>query len=191
MESQTFYFFHTGLVSGVGLEPSYYPASLLWSPGPRPSPVFRSAICDCLSLNVSISCRPRARVPLVVWAWDFLYAGLSPRSPAPCSPVFFALSIATVVNTRMFLSFSYFLLSLYSSVTAEGQPASRVIPTLTHHCHITSRLLARAAGLKPRHPVPRRRRCRSRRSRRPRSRAAMAHRARPAGSARPPPRWRS
>jgi hypothetical protein len=30
--------------------PSYYPASLLWSPGPRPSPVFRSAVCDCLSL---------------------------------------------------------------------------------------------------------------------------------------------
>jgi hypothetical protein len=31
------------------------------SPGPRPSPVFRSAICDCLSLNVSIC--PGARVP--------------------------------------------------------------------------------------------------------------------------------
>ena len=30
-------------------------ASLLWSPGPRPSPVFRSAVCDCLSLNVSVS----------------------------------------------------------------------------------------------------------------------------------------
>ena len=42
-------------VSGVGLGLSYYPASLLWSPGPRPSPVFRSAVCDCLSLNVSIS----------------------------------------------------------------------------------------------------------------------------------------
>jgi hypothetical protein len=42
-------------VSGVGLGPSYYPASLLWSPGPRPSPVFRSAVCDCLSLNVSLS----------------------------------------------------------------------------------------------------------------------------------------
>jgi len=27
-----------------------------WSPGPRPSPVFRSAICDCLSLNVSVIC---------------------------------------------------------------------------------------------------------------------------------------
>ena len=25
---------------------------LLWSPGPRPSPVFRSVLCDCLSLNV-------------------------------------------------------------------------------------------------------------------------------------------
>ena len=35
----------------MGLGPSYYPASLLWSPGPRPSPVFRSAICDCLSLK--------------------------------------------------------------------------------------------------------------------------------------------
>ena len=41
-------------VSDVGLGPSYYTASLLWSTGPRPSPVFRSAICDCLSLNVSI-----------------------------------------------------------------------------------------------------------------------------------------
>jgi hypothetical protein len=39
-------------VSGVGLGPSCYPASLLWFPGPRPLPVFRSAICDCLSLNV-------------------------------------------------------------------------------------------------------------------------------------------
>ena len=28
---------------------------LLRSPGPRPPPVFRSAICDCLSLNVSVS----------------------------------------------------------------------------------------------------------------------------------------
>jgi len=31
-----------------------YPASLLWSPGPRPSPVFRSVLCDFLSLNVPI-----------------------------------------------------------------------------------------------------------------------------------------
>ena len=30
------------------------------SPGPRPAPVFRSAICDCLSLNVSISLRSPA-----------------------------------------------------------------------------------------------------------------------------------
>ena len=29
------------------------------------------------------SCRPRARVPLVVWAWDFLYARSQPRSPGP------------------------------------------------------------------------------------------------------------
>ena len=28
---------------------------LLRSPGPRPPPVFRSAICDCLSLNVSVA----------------------------------------------------------------------------------------------------------------------------------------
>jgi hypothetical protein len=28
-------------------------ASRLWFPGPRPLPVFRSAFCDCLSLNVS------------------------------------------------------------------------------------------------------------------------------------------
>jgi hypothetical protein len=40
-------------VSGVGLGPRCYTASLLWFPGPCPSPVFRSAICDCSSLNVS------------------------------------------------------------------------------------------------------------------------------------------
>jgi hypothetical protein len=39
----------------LGESLSYYPASLQWSPGPRPSPAFRSAICDCLSFNVSIS----------------------------------------------------------------------------------------------------------------------------------------
>ena len=44
----------------MGLGLSYYPASLLWSPGPRPSPVFRSAVCDCLSLNVSVSQTNRA-----------------------------------------------------------------------------------------------------------------------------------
>ena len=41
-------------VSGVGLGPCCYAASLLQSPAPRPPSVFRSAICDCLSLNVSI-----------------------------------------------------------------------------------------------------------------------------------------
>ena len=43
--------------------------------------------------------RPRARVPLVVWAWDFCYVGslLSlPRSPGPSSKQFFALRSATV-----------------------------------------------------------------------------------------------
>jgi len=45
--------------------------------------------------------RPRARVPLVVWAWEFCYAGsfLSlPRSPGPCSTQFFALRSATVLQ---------------------------------------------------------------------------------------------
>ena len=51
-------------VSGVGLGPRCYPASLLWSPGPRPSPVFRSAICDCLSLNVSVS-QPGRRIRIL------------------------------------------------------------------------------------------------------------------------------
>ena len=41
-------------VSGVGLGPFCYAASLLRSPGPYSPPVLRSAICDCLSLNVSI-----------------------------------------------------------------------------------------------------------------------------------------
>jgi hypothetical protein len=70
-------------VSGVGLGPSCYAASLLWSPGPRPSPVFRSAICDCLSLNVSlsVSCGPGwyLSLPLVC-------TRLLPRSPGPYSP---------------------------------------------------------------------------------------------------------
>jgi hypothetical protein len=40
--------------------PEQVQAALLWSPGPRPSPVFRSAICDGLSLNVSFSLLPTA-----------------------------------------------------------------------------------------------------------------------------------
>ena len=34
------------------------------SPGPRPAPVFRSVICDCLSLNVPILCKvsPRSKL---------------------------------------------------------------------------------------------------------------------------------
>ena len=32
-----------------------------WFPGPRPLPVFRSAICDCLSINVSGLCFRCAR----------------------------------------------------------------------------------------------------------------------------------
>ena len=47
------------------------PASLLWSPGPRPSPVFRSAICDCLSLNVIISFSSR----FSSWARRWLSSG--------------------------------------------------------------------------------------------------------------------
>ena len=48
-------------VSGVGLGPHCYTASRLWFPGPRPLPVFRSAICDCLSINVSGLCFRCAR----------------------------------------------------------------------------------------------------------------------------------
>ena len=49
-------------VSGVGLGPFCYAASLLQSPGPCSPPVFRSAICDCLSLNVSFSSLQRCAV---------------------------------------------------------------------------------------------------------------------------------
>ena len=55
-------------VSGVGLGPGYYPASLLWSPGPRPSPDFRSAVCDCLSLNVSIVVLQLLHEPKLIFA---------------------------------------------------------------------------------------------------------------------------
>jgi len=44
---------------------------------------------------------------------------------------FFALRFATVVGTRMFLSFSYPLLSLFSSVTADGQTAVSFLFLLT------------------------------------------------------------
>jgi hypothetical protein len=61
-----------------------------------PVPVFRSAICDCLSLNVF-------GLSLVVWAWDLvvirlLCCGL----PAPTRRQFFALRFLTV---WMFLSY--------------------------------------------------------------------------------------
>jgi hypothetical protein len=58
-------------VSGVGLGPRCYAASLLWSPGPRPPPVFRSAICDCLSLNVSASVSVNPLCPRS-WGWGVL-----------------------------------------------------------------------------------------------------------------------
>ena len=49
-----------------------------WSPGPRPSPVFRSVLCDCLSLNVPIL------------SWDLVcYPASLLWSPGPRpSPVF-------------------------------------------------------------------------------------------------------
>jgi hypothetical protein len=78
----------------LGLGPSYYPASLLWSPGPRPSPVFRSAICDCLSLNVSISLRlccppqhrPEPRGPPSARSPACAIAGAAPACTPPCAP---------------------------------------------------------------------------------------------------------
>ena len=130
-------------VSGVGLGPRCYTASLLWSSGPRPSPVFRSAICDCLSLNVSVSLipgryeqnvnalgcalclltttaiprtgpmwargfcpgsrRPRARVPLVVWAWDLFVMRLPCCGlPAPARPRFSLCDLRLfVINKRI------------------------------------------------------------------------------------------
>ena len=69
-------------VSGVGLGLSCSPASLLWSPGPRPSPVFRSAVCDCLSLNVSVSLFIQHSLSLSLFFSFFLslcVAGLGPR----------------------------------------------------------------------------------------------------------------
>jgi hypothetical protein len=124
-------------VSGVGLGPRRYTASMLWSPAPHPSPVFRSAICDCLikriwSLQPSMSnqiapkvclklpkvarvatiflrhgpmwgwgsapssCRPRARVACVVWAWDlFITWRLCRCIPGPVGLQFFALRFAS------------------------------------------------------------------------------------------------
>ena len=74
-------------VSGVGLGPFCYAASLLRSLGPCPPPVFRSAICDCLLLNVSFSlcCFFVLRLPC---------RGL----PPPTRPQFSALRSATVCH---------------------------------------------------------------------------------------------
>jgi hypothetical protein len=40
--------------------------------------------------------RPRACVPLVLWAWDFFVYVFLPRSPCACSSLFFELRSATV-----------------------------------------------------------------------------------------------
>jgi hypothetical protein len=70
----------------VGLGPSYYPASLLWSPGPRPSPVFRSAICDCLSLNVSISHIHFQSSSIILFFIKRIYLSLNIAPPSPALP---------------------------------------------------------------------------------------------------------
>jgi hypothetical protein len=51
--------------------------------------------------------RPRARVPLVVWAWDFFCSAASlPWSPGPCSPTCFSLCDCFVIK-RMLLSYPF------------------------------------------------------------------------------------
>jgi hypothetical protein len=80
----------------------------------RPPPVFRSAICDCLSLNVSFSLSwnssprgPRARRPLLCLARNPTSLTPSPRSlslPAFLAPLF--PSFQLVVIHRIFLSLS-------------------------------------------------------------------------------------
>ena len=66
---------------------------------PRTGPVWGRGLCPG-------SRRPRARVPLVVWAWDFSYGIFLPRSHGPCSTLFFALRSMTVCQSkRIFLSF--------------------------------------------------------------------------------------
>ena len=76
----------------MGLGPSYYPASLLSSPGPRPSPVFRSALCDCLSLNVPVS--------LSLYKNAMLGAALAlPPPAAPLAPVVQAVAVSAGVGS--------------------------------------------------------------------------------------------
>ena len=41
-----------------------------------------------------------ARVPLVVWAWDFWYAVFLPRSPGPCSPTVFRSAICDCLSVN-------------------------------------------------------------------------------------------
>ena len=48
--------------------------------------------------------RPRARVPSVVWAWDFCYAASLLRSPGPCSPTVFRSAICDCLSINECLS---------------------------------------------------------------------------------------
>ena len=79
------------------------------SPGPCWSPVFRSAIFDCSSLNVSFLSfgtslslnytDVSARVARVVSAWDFFVPWRTCRVlPAPVAPQFFALQFVTICH---------------------------------------------------------------------------------------------
>jgi hypothetical protein len=58
------------------------------SPGPRPPPVFRSAICDCLSLNVSISRALSRREILEKYDSNKLFEayGFGAKAPRPTQP---------------------------------------------------------------------------------------------------------
>jgi hypothetical protein len=102
---------------------SYYPASLLWSPGPRPSPVFRSAVCDCLSLNVSVSLYEVIKYTLsasLLWC----------PGPRP-SPVFRA-AICDCLSLKTYLSLS--LSPKYLAVPEAAEIKIVQLPAVARRC---------------------------------------------------------
>jgi len=77
--------------------------SLLWSPGPRPSPVFRFAICDCLSLNV----------PILFWGKSLLEIFACQSSSAWLFRHWFERGHSTHHSLRFLLSLAVWVMSLF------------------------------------------------------------------------------
>ena len=76
--------------------------------------------------------RPRARVPLVVWAWDFFCSAASlPWSPGPCSPPLFRSAICDCLSLNGCFSLKH------PSFSGAGQHS----PLIPYAYHLSHRVL--------------------------------------------------